>query len=450
MKKNVIITVIAALGIMTVATGGFVYASKQDEIPPVKGMEERTIQHEVASELSTTKDVTKKSGGEKLLEESMKGLLSDLMEDTSNLSEEYVQDNGTGDATNTKDRITDQVAEEARDNSSTDSSDKAANTSDNATTNTEEYTIILEKGKADDFVITKEQAAKAAVKALEAIVSYDIHPKEVRLSAINASSGKSYSGIMQIDDQRRYEFTVNAMNGAVSDCILYYREDTNSSVWTLASEKSSILERKIDEYNTEKFDHIILDIQNGADCEIVAGDTYSVKAHFTGHNFTLDSKIENNTLYLSSDMGGDNSCKNNTITITVPKDVLLSEIKVELALGNLNISDIWSQAYDLVCYCGNVTIGSIQAKTCKVNTSCGNVDISDWGTGDLWVDSSLGNVSVECSRNEKEYSYEVSCSMGQNVVGKKSNSSTIKSNGKAENKLVIDNACGNNSVIFAD
>ncbi|HCL02035.1 MAG TPA: hypothetical protein DHW61_06390, partial [Lachnoclostridium phytofermentans] len=355
MKRNKLITAIFAIGIMLVVITVFVLALKKDANGALNQVEQKAM-------ISSNKQ------------------LSDNKDHTSDTDSSLPKGNKPSDEYNTS-KDSNLLSE----NNSTKDSEL----------NTDDLEIVFEKGSTEGFNITKDQAAKKVLEEVDKLVEDKVTAPKITLSATNTVTGKYFTGVVLLNNTKRFEIQVNGLNGEVTSSKLYQQENANSGVWTLYSTDSSTVERKIDEKNIAEFSKLVLDLGNYVDCEVISGDVYSVQASFYGQNYSVDYRIKGNTLYLNSQTKDNKNIKVSTISITVPKGVVLEDIQLNNALGDVRIANISAKDSTVNLANGALSLDNVVMKACDINLSLGSLYIKNGDIEELNSVVALGAMRLQ-------------------------------------------------------
>lgn len=91
------------------------------------------------------------------------------------------------------------------------------------------------------------------------------------------------------------------------------------------------------------------------------------------------------------------------LTITVPEDVEIVDLQVELDLGNMDISQIEADTADIRLDLGDLDVKNCSFTKSTIETDLGDMKIADSNLGNATVESDLGNVKVlDCEFEDLE------------------------------------------------
>ena len=179
-----------------------------------------------------------------------------------------------------------------------------------------------------------------------------------------------------------------------------------------------------------------MDIEsNIMDIEIHKGDSF--KCHYECNKEKLVSKvsIDNGVLKVTqknsggwSFFGSNNKCK---ITITVPDGKSLAGVKIKTDVGDLNMSDIVTEKFDLESDTGDAIIKNSNLGGTKIDTDTGDITVSGsvmadvkliCDTGDVKttdttmagidIDSDTGDISIKGGIKVATYNVSISTDTG--------------------------------------
>lgn len=128
--------------------------------------------------------------------------------------------------------------------------------------------------------------------------------------------------------------------------------------------------------------------------------------------------------------------KDAKIILYVPKKAVLEKIYVDLGAGTMKASDLNGKEVECDLGAGYLEWNALNADSAKINIAAGQAVVKDavlgglevsLGAGDcevqgklqgnVKVDCAAGNVSLECVGKEKEFNYDLSCTVGNIEVG---------------------------------
>ena len=119
----------------------------------------------------------------------------------------------------------------------------------------------------------------------------------------------------------------------------------------------------------------------------------------------------------------------NKLTIEIPRDNEMDSFIVELAIGDLNVDDIVAKEISLTGNMGNIEVNKCSSEKISIEANMGDVEISKCDATDLDITNSMGNVDITLEEDVKDYSVEVSASLGDVRIGKEKVDSSYKQTG---------------------
>lgn len=154
------------------------------------------------------------------------------------------------------------------------------------------------------------------------------------------------------------------------------------------------------------------------------------------------------------------------LTIYIPEDLKLEEIKINTGAGKVNIESLMTQKLRLNLGAGEVRIGSINADEADIDTGAGKFTIEsgninnldfDMGvgetnltakiTGKSEIDTGIGAFTLKLLESEEYYKFKVNKGIGDITIGGKSISDNQKI-GNGENFIDISGGIGKIKIDF--
>lgn len=280
-----------------------------------------------------------------------------------------------------------------------------------------------------------------------------VHMDTTSTSGIRNGSNAWYA-VVEVDQKKRYEITVNAQTGGVIDAQEYYKEDASDDKWVKADTSSKRIEYKVEKMNLDAFSDIEVYIEHNTDVEIITGDSYGIILHYYGPDYSIDYsnadgklKIEDAIVMKKTDSFNiqDRNNEYNYVTIIVPKESKFSNIDIAARSGDISMKDIYADQLktlsysgdssfvevsinegDMQTYSGDILVNKIQSNTAKITSISGDIVMKEIQSnkvnvtstsgdiivnGDLYGNSTFeatsGDVVIECSGEKKDYSYKL-------------------------------------------
>lgn len=322
-----------------------------------------------------------------------------------------------------------------------------------------------------------------------------VHMDTTSTSGIRNGSTAWYA-VVEVDNER-YEITVDALTGEVTEVNRYDKEDGSDDKWVKADTSSSKqVEHKVEKMNLDAFSDIEVNIGYHADVEIVPGDSYGVILHYYGPDYSIDysntdGKLTIEDKYIIKTTYNNSQTKINYVTIIVPKDSKFSNIDISDTSGDISLKDIQvdklkayncsgnssfaemrinegdiqttsgdinvkkmkSNTLKIVCVSGNVEVNEIQSNEAKLISTSGNVFFNGNVHGNSTFEGTSSNIEIVCSGKEKEYSYNLETTSGSiEVNGEKIEKDEISPSVNVQNSkkniIKVTNTSGNINIDF--
>ena len=307
----------------------------------------------------------------------------------------------------------------------------------------EERAFIVEHDKNledEDFEIPFGSAVMIGLEYIKdtygAIFStIDVQMETTLVSGILSGSVAWYE-VVELDDNKRYELTINTQTGEVMNVLAYYKENASDDKWVKADTSSKNNEYKIEKLELEKFSNVEVNIDYNADVEIVTGDSYGIIIHYFGPDYSIAYSNEKGVLRIKDevkekayDIG--NQRADNYVTIIVPADAKLSNVNIlatsgDISLKAIHAKDIKSLTYsgdssfvdmiigtgDLQTYSGDIDVKGLQSNTVGMTSISGDISVKGKLYGNSTFEATSGDILLVCEDEEKKYSYNLSTTAG--------------------------------------
>lgn len=132
------------------------------------------------------------------------------------------------------------------------------------------------------------------------------------------------------------------------------------------------------------------------------------------------------------------NCK---LTMTVPKDVEISDFNVVLNIGDLNVSNISAENMDV-----NVDIGDANIENCKIRkgyieAAMGDVDIEDSSFDEFEITADMGDIDIGSKGSLEKYMIDANVDVGSLSINGKNRHNEYYQDGK-KGKLTVDASMG--------
>lgn len=166
------------------------------------------------------------------------------------------------------------------------------------------------------------------------------------------------------------------------------------------------------EKELEAFSEISVDA-DVATVVIQQGDRYEIRWDVKKANVPK-YEVKNEVLTVKQNqkkpsVSGNTFCK---IYITVPQDVVLSELEVDADVGEVKISDIATMHTNISSDVGDVDIENCQLGETELGADVGNIVLRKCGFMDLECDSDVGNFEIHSEEDLSHYSYNLKAAVG--------------------------------------
>lgn len=132
----------------------------------------------------------------------------------------------------------------------------------------------------------------------------------------------------------------------------------------------------------------------------------------------------------------------NSITITVPSDGKMTDISVDIDLGNLEISDVSCDKLDLDMSLGSVQLKAVTASEIRVQNDMGNIEAHEPIFEKMDMDCDMGNITLSGIGDMNDYRIEADCSLGSVSINGDSVSNKYSA-GKGDKTITLKADMGN-------
>ncbi len=294
--------------------------------------------------------------------------------------------------------------------------------------------------KDEGFEISFESAVMIGLEYIRDTYGGTFDTIDVKMDTTSTSgilSGSvAWYEVVEMDNNKRYEITINTQTGEVMNVQEYYKENASYNKWVKADTSSKNNEYKVEKLDLEAFSNIEVNIEYNADVEIVTGDSYGVILHYYGPDYSIDYSNESGVLRIADDVTDkayemSNQRENNYVTIIVPGDTNLSTVDIIATSGDISLKavqtkDIKTLTYsgdssfvdmiigsgDLQTYSGDIDVKNLQSSTVKMTSISGDITVKGKVYGSSTFEATSGDVVIACKEQEKRYSYNLSTISG--------------------------------------
>ncbi len=153
-------------------------------------------------------------------------------------------------------------------------------------------------------------------------------------------------------------------------------------------------------------------------------DGSSVKINYEG-NEKLKPSIENDNGHLSLTQpqnvrlgfkDADLSKEKSRVTLSIPKDTVLTGLDVDLDMGSMEIYDISSDKLDLSVDMGSVSGTGLILGDVEIDSNMGNVELGVKDVKNLAASTNMGNVIINSEKDLSNYSFSCAVDMGSILI----------------------------------
>lgn len=195
-----------------------------------------------------------------------------------------------------------------------------------------------------------------------------------------------------------------------------------------------------------------VDIEAGlADVTIFTGEDYAVELGWNSDSgYSLNGTVQNGVLKVTGSQKKFGSTLNHSanVTITVPADVTLREIDVEVGLGDISLDGV--RANDVSCETGlgDVWFSDVTADEASASTGMGDISWEGVLSRDTELETGTGDIWVRATGPADRWSYELKSGLGQVEVDGAGLGSSAKQRGGSAGKLEAFSGMGDVTVEF--
>lgn len=432
MKKNTIVTMCIAIGVVGIGVAGLIIGMNLDQTSQARNIEQVPITS--TSVVEDTKSQTKEN---------------DTNEDESE------------NQTKEKEESSNQIQYDGK-------------------------TILINSNSsvdASNLEISMKEAARIGLNYLKTSYSEEFDTCDISMETVIMSGIKngsvSWSEVIEVDNERRYELSVDAQTGEVLDSASYYKVDGDSQEWVKAEGNAKNRTVKVEKLNIEAFTKIDVDMNYSADVEIVKGNSYGVVLNYRTDNYKMEYENKDGKLQISdkilkqTENINSNITARNYVTIIVPKDAKFSTITIKTTSGDIAVKDINTESLTTLAYSGDSTFGSITAKKIESESYSGDINVKNVQTdgmklnalsGDIIIEGNVngkticdavsGDIEITCKSKENQYSYDLNSVSGCIQVGNRVEDDgptvSVKSSKSKENHIEATTTSGDITIEFGE
>lgn len=307
--------------------------------------------------------------------------------------------------------------------------------------------VIVEYDKNledEDFEIPLEAAVKIGLEYIKDTYGVTFNTIDVQMETTLASgilSGSvAWYEVVEMDNDKRYEITINTQTGEVMNAEGYYKENASDDKWVKADTSSKNNEYKIEKLDLDDFSNVEVNIDYNADVEIVTGNSYGIIIHYYGPDYSIAYSNENGVLRIKDkakekEYNIGNQRDDNYVTIVIPADTKLSNVNILATSGDISLKaiqakDIETLTYsgdssfvdmiigigDLQTYSGDIDVKGMQSSNVDMTSISGNITVKGKLYGNSTFEATSGDIVLACEDEEKKYSYNLSTTAGSIAV----------------------------------
>lgn len=247
------------------------------------------------------------------------------------------------------------------------------------------------------------------------------------------------------DEEEEFENVVDDWEEDVNDWAEDFSDDVDGWVNGLSSSGSGGSMSDTLTYDAEEIRELKVDLKYG-NISILPTDENVIRVEGENTGDYLICRQNGNTLKVE---GTSRQLKNADIWILVPVENSLREADIELDAAALTMEDFQADKLDVSVGAGQFhTDGIITADEIKVEVGTGEMRVGDLVSDKIDLECGLGSMDIRISGSQADYSYEVSCGMGEIRIGEDTYSSLadekkVQNSGSRGN---LDVSCGMGAV----
>lgn len=149
------------------------------------------------------------------------------------------------------------------------------------------------------------------------------------------------------------------------------------------------------------------------------GDNIEVETVGVDKKIKLYSYMEEDTLKLETNVRipGTNGLSVGTIYLRVPKNLELSEVSVDVGVGELKMESIAAQELSIEVGAGKAEVNRFRARKADVICGTGEVFVAGNVDAELSIENGIGSVVCNVDGDKEDYSYELEGALGSVMIG---------------------------------
>ncbi|MGL4798215.1 MAG: DUF4097 family beta strand repeat-containing protein [Cellulosilyticaceae bacterium] len=212
----------------------------------------------------------------------------------------------------------------------------------------------------------------------------------------------------------------------------------------------------------EAFEKVTIDTRS-VDIVLEAGDGYGIQLRYQSPE-KINYKVVGNELTVVQEKHSPHRSIKKTegkVTITVPRESLLGDIKLEVDMGDVTIGDMEADTVRIDAGMGEVLVKQMTVQEIEVNSGMGDVDlkgVTSYDTvvnlgmgeallegtfeGDVIVSNGMGDIEIITSKPEIFYNYDLEKGMGTVDMNGRESMKNINQNNGAKYKIEASSGMG--------
>ena len=168
---------------------------------------------------------------------------------------------------------------------------------------------------------------------------------------------------------------------------------------------------------------------------------YIPEYSISGNKLTIEQKNIRHSLI---NVGFSNT--KSELTITIPSDITLESLGLDINAGNVSIADIKSSIINADIDMGNLEISGCEFDTCKGDVNMGNAKISQCSFNNISLSVDMGNATIKPVTSDK-YGYNLTNDLGNITVFGADSKHNYSNNTTSHNMITIDVNMGNIDIL---
>lgn len=245
--------------------------------------------------------------------------------------------------------------------------------------------------------------------------------KKIQLSKSNLSGIRNGSTTWNMSftaNGKKKEVVIDAQTGALISNTMYITDELLTS--TLQNDSKEYM-YTIENPKLKVFKEIDINI-NSTDVELVTGNHYGINIVYGSNSKPITYSDQNGKLtvrYKEGTTKNKNSKQSSYITVTIPKQVKLDNIKMNINSGDIIINKVSVKNISIVENSGDLEFKNIKYDRCKLDVTSGDIYIKGEVYGVTECTMVSGDVNISCNESQDKYSYNLNSTSGEIQVGNK-------------------------------